>query len=284
MQIGFYTSTFSDRPIEEVFDFARASGFDAVEIDVGGHIKSPGKVGSVAAAAQDRGLIVSSIALFGNQLDPDPAKREALRQSTADYVSATAEAGVPILIIFPGRDATASEDANYRDFADYLNDLLTSPRSAALTLAIENWPGPNNDFIATTPEGWKKLGALVPSPRFGLEFDPSHLLKLGVDPYAAFDEVKHRTKILHAKDTAVDSARLQRVGYHGQGWWRYALPGLGLLDWTRFLRQARAAGYDGIVSVEHEDAEFGWPGMSLDLRKDGELRALAYLRQTLAAL
>ena len=45
MQIGFYTSTFSDRPIEEVFDFARASGFDAVEIDVGGHIKSPGKVG-----------------------------------------------------------------------------------------------------------------------------------------------------------------------------------------------------------------------------------------------
>ena len=51
-----------------------------------------------------------------------------------------------------------------------------------------------------------------------------------------------------------------------------------------FLRQARAAGYDGIVSVEHEDAEFGWPGMSLDLRKDGELRALAYLRQTLAAL
>ncbi len=177
MQIGFYTSTLNDRPIEEVLDFARGSGFDAVEIDVGGHIKSPDKVASVAAAARDRGLIVSSIALFGNQLDPTPAKREALRKSTTDYVSATAAAGIPILVIFPGRDPTASEDANYADFAGYVNDLLASPRSAALSLAIENWPGPNDDFIATTPEGWKKLGALVASPRFGLEFDPSHLIR-----------------------------------------------------------------------------------------------------------
>ena len=284
MQIGFYTSTLNDRPIEEVLDFARTSGFDAVEIDVGGHIKSPDKVASVAAAARDRGLIVSSIALFGNQLDPTPAKREALRKSTTDYVSATAEAGVPILVIFPGRDPTASEDANYADFADYVNNLLASPRSAALSLAIENWPGPNDDFIATTPEGWKKLGALVASPRFGLEFDPSHLIRLGIDPYAAFDEVKHAIKILHAKDTAINSARLQQVGYHGQGWWRYVLPGRGMLDWTRFLRQARAAGYNGIVSVEHEDAEFGWPGKSLDSRQEGERRALAYLKETLAAL
>ncbi len=284
MQIAFYTSTFNDRPIEEVLDFARVSGFDAVEIDVGGHIKSPDKVGTVVAAARDRGLIVSSIALFGNQLDPDPAKREALRKSTVDYASAIAETGVPILIVFPGRDPTASEEANYRDFADYLNGLLASPQSGALSLAIENWPGPNNDFIATTPEGWGTLGALVATPRFGLEFDPSHLLRLGIDPYAAFDEVKHRIKILHAKDTAIDSARLQQVGYPGQGWWRYVLPGMGMLDWTRFLRQASDAGYDGIVSVEHEDAEFGWPGKSLESRKEGERRALAYLKQTLAAL
>jgi hypothetical protein len=54
MQIGFYTSTFNDRPIEEVLDFAKASGFDAVEIDVGGHIKSPDNVGKVVKAARSR--------------------------------------------------------------------------------------------------------------------------------------------------------------------------------------------------------------------------------------
>jgi sugar phosphate isomerase/epimerase len=284
MKIGFYTSTFNDRPIDEVLDFARASGFDAVEVDVGGHIKSPDKVASVAAAARNRGLIVSSIALFGNQLDPDSAKRKTLRMETADYARAAAAAGVPILVIFPGRDETASDDDNYRSFADHLNGLMNTAGGGALTFAIENWPGPKNDFIATTPDGWRKLCALVPDPRFGLEFDPSHLLRLGVDPYAAFDEVKERVKILHAKDTVIDTARLQQVGYHGEGWWRYALPGLGMLDWTKFLRQARAAGYDGIVSVEHEDAEFGWPGKSRDLRLEGERRALAYLRRTIAAL
>lgn len=283
MQIGFYTSTFNDRPLDEVLDFARITGFDAIEIDVGGHIKSPDNVEKVVAAARDRDLIVSSIALFGNQLDPDARKRQELRKLSEAYAAATAAARVPILVIFPGRDNTASEEANYQSFADHVNALISNTPGEGLSFAIENWPGPNGDFIATTPDGWRKLGSLVTSPRFGLEFDPSHLLRIGVDPYAAFEEVKHRVKILHAKDTVIDPARLQAVGYHGQGWWRYALPGLGALDWTKFLRQARAAGYDSVISVEHEDGEFGWPGKDLDARKEGERRALAYLKRMLAA-
>jgi hypothetical protein len=85
-------------------------------------------------------------------------------------------------------------------------------------------------------------------------------------------------------NTAIDTARLQTVGYHGQGWWRYVLPGLGLLDWAKFLRQARFARHHDVISVEHEDAEFGWPRGNLDLCKDGETQALRYLERTLATL
>jgi sugar phosphate isomerase/epimerase len=283
MQIGFYTSTFNDRPIEEVLDFAKASGFDAVEIDVGGHIKSPDNVGKVVKAARDHGLRVSSIAFFGNQLDPDVAKRRELRRQTAAYAGAVAEAGVPILVIFPGRDQMASEEENYESFASHVNDVLSSAPSGALSIAIENWPGPNNDYIATTPGGWEKLLSLVTNSRFGLEFDPSHLLRVGVDHYGAFEAVKDRVKILHAKDTAIDAKRLHEVGYHGEGWWRYTLPGSGKLDWPKFLRQAQSAGYDDVISIEHEDAEFGWPGKDLEARKEGERRALAYLRKALSA-
>ena len=141
MLIGFYTSTFNDRPIEEVLNFAKTSGFDAIEIDVGGHIKSPDNVGNVVKAARDQGLRVSSIAFFGNQLDPDAAKRRELRKQTAAYASAAAEAGVPILVIFPGRDQTASEEENYESFASHMNDMLSSTPSSALSIAIENWPG-----------------------------------------------------------------------------------------------------------------------------------------------
>ncbi|MHC2220222.1 sugar phosphate isomerase/epimerase family protein [Rhizobium leguminosarum] len=284
MKIGFYTSTFNDRPLEEVVDFAASAGFDAIEIDVGGHIKTPDRVEAAVALARSRNLFVSSITYFGNQLDADRAKREALRAKTAEFAGAIGEAGVPIFVIFPGRDDTSSDEANYDDFADFANRLIAQTQSYGLTFAIENWPGPKDNFIGTTPRGWQELFQRISDPRFGLEFDPSHLIRIGVDPYQAMATVKDRIAILHAKDTAIDPGSLQAVGYHGKGWWQYKLPGLGLIDWPRFLRQARAAGFDGTLSIEHEDAAYGWPGKDLAARKDGERLGLDYLRNVLSGL
>ncbi|AVC46317.1 sugar phosphate isomerase/epimerase (plasmid) [Rhizobium leguminosarum] len=284
MKIGFYTSTFNDRPLEEVVDFAASAGFDAIEIDVGGHIKTPDRVEAAVALARSRDLFVSSITYFGNQLDADRAKREALRAKTAEFAGAIGEAGVPIFVIFPGRDDTASDEANYDDFADFANGLIAQTQSYGLTFAIENWPGPKDNFIGTTPRGWRELFQRISDPRFGLEFDPSHLIRIGVDPYQAMATVKDRIAILHAKDTAIDPERLQAVGYHGKGWWQYKLPGLGQIDWPRFLRQARGAGFDGTLSIEHEDAAYGWPGKDLAARKDGERLGLDYLRNVLSGL
>jgi len=58
MRIGFYTSTFNDRPLEEVVEFAASAGFDAIEIDVGGHLKTPERVRAAVALARDRNLFV----------------------------------------------------------------------------------------------------------------------------------------------------------------------------------------------------------------------------------
>jgi sugar phosphate isomerase/epimerase len=284
MKIGFYTSTFNDRPFEEVADFAAAAGFDAIEIDVGGHIKSPERVAAAVALARERNLYVSSITFFGNQLDPDRARREELRNRTADFAAAIGEAKVPVFVIFPGRDDTLSEETNYDEFAEYANRLLAGSQTSGLVFAIENWPGPKDNFIGTTPRGWQELFSRIESPRFGLEFDPSHLIRLGIDPYRALEAVKDRIAILHAKDTAIDPLTQQAVGYHGKGWWQYKLPGKGLLDWQKFLRQARSYGFDGTLSIEHEDAEYGWPGKDLDARKEGQRLGLAFLRDVLKAI
>lgn len=280
MRIGFYTSTFNDRPAEEVFDFAAEAGFEAIEIDIGGHIKTPDNVGRVVDSARQRGLYVSSVTLFGNQLDSDPAVRKERRDQTHGYAHAITDAGVPIFVMFPGRDQTVSEDDNYRDFADHALSLLDG--TGELGIAFENWPGMTDDYIATTPGGWSKLFALAGDSRLGLEFDPSHLIRLGIDPFAALAGVKDRVKILHGKDTLIDAAALQSGGYHSQGWWRYVIPGRGLLDWRKFLRAARAGGFDEVISIEHEDADFGWPRKDLLARQDGERSALASLRDALA--
>jgi sugar phosphate isomerase/epimerase len=284
MKIGFYTSTFNDRPFEEVADFAREAGFDAIEIDVGGHVKTPEGVDAAVKTARDRGLYVSSLAYFGNQLDPDAGRRAELRAKTHDFAQAVMEAQVPIFVIFPGRDGSATEEENYDSFAAHANALIAATQASGLHFAIENWPGPNDDFIATTPYGWQQLFARVTSPRFGLEFDPSHLLRIGIDPFAALEGVRDRIKILHAKDTSIDGERLQAVGYHGSGWWQYRLPGRGKLDWPKFIRQAQSYGFDGTVSIEHEDAAFGWPGKDLAARKEGERLGLGFLRNLLESI
>jgi sugar phosphate isomerase/epimerase len=284
MKIGFYTSTFNDRPFEEIVDFATSAGFDAIEIDVRGHIKTPDKVRAAVSLARDHGLFVSSIAFFGNQLDADRARRGELRALTGEFAEAIGEAGVPIFVIFPGRDDNADEEANYDDFADFANRLIERTTSSGLIFAIENWPGPKDNFIGTTPRDWEELFKRIPDKRFGLEFDPSHLIRIGVDPHTAMDAVKDRIAILHAKDTAIDATAQQALGYHRKGWWQYKLPGHGLLDWPRFLRQARTNGFDGTLSIEHEDAAFGWPGKDLAQRKEGERLGLAYLRNVLDTL
>jgi sugar phosphate isomerase/epimerase len=280
MKIGFYTSTFNDRPAEEVFDFAATAGFDAIEIDIGGHIKTPDKVENVVQSARQRGLYVSSVTLFGNQLDPDAAKRKTQRQQTRIFAEAINAAGVPIFVMFPGQDRTSSEDDNYKNFADHALSLLDG--TGTLSIAFENWPGMDDDFLATTPGGWAKLFALAKDKRIGLEFDPSHLIRLGIDPLTALEGVKDRIKILHGKDTSIDQTVLQQVGYHGAGWWRYVLPGRGLLDWPKFIAAARGYGFDDVISIEHEDADFGWPGKDLQARREGERQGLAYLRGVIA--
>ena len=278
MKIGFYTSTLGDRPIDEVIDFAAKEGFDAIEIDIGSHIPAPADLAPIVARARAKGLVVSSVTLFGNQLEPDAAKRAQLRDRTKAYLEAAADAGVPIFVFFPGRNPDATEDENYNDFAAWSKELLAATKASPIRLVMENWPGPDKTFIAVNPVGWRKLFALVTDPRLGLEFDPSHLIWQDIDPMAARKEFASRIAILHGKDTVLNREIIEPAG---NPWFRYVLPGRGLLDWKAFLASARADGFDDIISIEHEDNDFGWPKGDLDARREGHRVALANLRKYL---
>jgi sugar phosphate isomerase/epimerase len=280
MKVAFYTSTLGDQPVNEVIQWAQQAGFDGIEIDVNRHLSdSPGTIIELARCAE---LDVPSITLFGNLLHSDQAERERIRSRARAIAKEAINARVPTLVLFPGRNEQADEASNYEDIAGFLNELASLSTDGSFRIALENWPGMHKDFVATTPLGWGKLFSRIEYPNVGIEFDPSHLLWQGIDPYQAAAEVRDRIFLLHGKDTKLFSDRVQSVGYCGN-WWEYRLPGRGELNWKQFLTFAKEKlGFDGYVSIEHEDREYAWPNGDVETRKKGFAYGLSQLRQALA--
>lgn len=279
VQFGFFTAALNDQPIEEVAHWAAGAGFDALEIDVSRHIGDLSRAGGAIEAVRRAGLEVCALACSPSLMSADQAVRSRTRATLEATVEAALEHGVGIVVSFPGRDESLSEQENYRALAEYYAPLLERAAQGNVKIVIENWPGPRKDFLATTPAGWATLFAAVPAPNLGLNFDPSHLVWQGIDHEAALRAVAERVFLAHAKDTEIFAERLQQTGYFGSDWWTYRLPGHGRIDWRRWLALLREVGFDGVVSVEHEDDDWGWgAGDTVEQRQAGLVEALRVLR------
>jgi sugar phosphate isomerase/epimerase len=103
---------------------------------------------------------------------------------------------------------------------------------------------------------WDKLFELLPDDNFGLNLDPSHLYFMQIDHLAAVRDYADRIFHAHAKDTEVFDAKRAREGnftFSFHSWWRYRMPGLGEINWSRFIDALLQIGYEGTLSTEHED-------------------------------
>jgi sugar phosphate isomerase/epimerase len=102
-----------------------------------------------------------------------------------------------------------------------------------------------------------------------LNFDPSHLTWIGIDPVEAVRPYLDHIPHAQAKDVELFGDRRNRYGFFGKarerpddnpwdvGWWRYRVPGLGEVDWVRLVDAMYEGGFDGVLSVEHEDPVWG---------------------------
>jgi sugar phosphate isomerase/epimerase len=183
--------------------------------------------------------------------------------------------GVPTVGTFIGRDITRSIAENADMAPQVLQPLLERARAAGVALALENclvtsWhPDGYPANLAYSPELWDwaiELG-------FTLNFDPSHLVTIGIDPLQVLSDYTSHVSHVQAKDVKMLPERIQRYGYFNRAIdrsdpakrniWRYRMPGSGQVDWTGILRMLRAGGYDGVVSIEHEDPDYGGDGATV---------------------
>jgi sugar phosphate isomerase/epimerase len=300
MQLGLFTSAFPDTPLEAVATWAAANGYQALELAAWPLSRAERRYAGVThvdvetldrpgAAAlrtllRDLGLGISNLGYYPNPLDPDPAVAGPAIAHLHKVIDAAALLEVPVVGTFVGRDWRRTVAENLEVFARVWPPIVRYARDRGIRIAIENcpmlfsedeWPGGKN--LATSPDLWSRLWEILPDDHFGLNLDPSHLVWQMIDPERVVREFAPRIFHVHAKDLMIDREGLYRHGIlsQGMGWQVPRLPGLGDMDWKRFLSALHRAGYQGVVSVEHEDRDFEG---SLDKVQRGFLIARDHLR------
>lgn len=275
----------------EKLAFATAAGYEGVVVTTNDSFDpeklTDSQIDGVLATSRETGARIISIECMGgtNHIDPDPAARARANARFIHCLEFAHRLGCKFCGTFSGGIPGADFDRQSKELAEVVNEKYVPVMDRLdISMGWENYPTEEN--FATVPAAWEKVFSLVPSPRLGLEFDPSHLVRQFIDPIAAAWQFRDRIRAGHLKDTEIIQPVLQEVGIHGDGWWRYRIPGQGLIDWPKFITVLLQAKFQGGVAVEHEDEFWDSPHASRgpdfpQERKDGFILAHRFLTQFL---
>jgi sugar phosphate isomerase/epimerase len=307
VKIGLFVAVYADRALEDALDAAVSAGCEAVEIVSGAwspHCR-PAELlddgaarDALASLVADRGLVVSALSCHANPLHPDPDVAAAADRSYRDTVRLAAELEIRTVVTFsgcPGESerslrpswVTCSWPDDYPETLAWQWDERVLPywaeaagfaRAQGVRVAIEPHPG----FVVYNTASMLRLrdgaGDVV-----GVNFDPSHLFWQQMDPVACVHALGDAIFHVHAKDTGFREEMLAVNGVletlpgaqTAERSWIFRSVGAGhpVAFWHELAVALRGVGYDGALSIEHED-----PLLS---REDGLAIAVATLREAL---
>jgi sugar phosphate isomerase/epimerase len=283
MKLGFLTACLPQRSLGAIAAWASAAGYEALEVAAwpalgdrpftathldAGHFTAA-EAEQVTSLFADHDLTLSSLAYYDNNLHPDPAERAAVNRHVLACIDAAALLGCPTVGTFVGRDPSTTVTENLREAERVFAPLVDHAGEKGVKLIIENcvmegWhPDGYPGNLAYSPELWEWMFSIG----LYLNYDPSHLVWMGIDPVEAVRPYIDRIPHAQAKDIQLFPERRNRYGWPGKavsredpwdvGWWRYRVPGLGDVDWRRLVDTLYEGGFDGVLSVEHEDPVWG---------------------------
>lgn len=259
--IGFRRMGFDwHRDLDSLIAWTKAQGLELIDLGRDGD--------SSAKVVIDAGLSVGSVDLLEWQamISADKARRAEAVAKNADYVKACAAVGVRnfFLVMLP-EDPTRPRKENFGYMLESFAELAVSLEEVAGQVVIEGWPGPG--ALCCTPEGYRAFFEHCPSKTMGINYDPSHLLRMGIDPIRFLGEFIGRVYHVHGKDCTIINENLYEYGSEqaptfaqpipwGHMHWRYTIPGHGLSRWPKILSMLDQHGYKGGISIELEDVKY----------------------------
>mgnify|MGYP004502005985 FL=1 len=300
MKFGLLTAICDGMTFEEVVDFAAESQLECLEvacwpqggaqrryagvshIDVANLTKE--KAAYIKKYCEEKGVEISSLAYYPNPLDPDEEKRKGYIEHIYKLMDASVMLGVNMITTFIGRDSSKNVDENMELVKEIWTPIMRRAEEKGVRVAIENcpmlftndeWPGGQN--IMTTPANWRRVFEILDSPNLGINYDPSHFVWQQIDYIKPLYEFKDKIFHVHYKDIKVYQDKLREVGVMALPleYMTPKIPGLGDVDWGRYVSALTDIGFNGCSVIEVEDKAFE---ENLDSAKRAILLSAKYLR------
>jgi sugar phosphate isomerase/epimerase len=285
------TAPYGGRPLAEILPELAEMGVRAVELGTGNHpgddhcrldelLDNGAAQQELLALVESHGMSISALSQHGNPLHPRRDVATRAHETWRKTVELAAQLDVPIVNAFSGcpGDGIDSRYPNWVTCAwppEYLELLEWQWRERVVPywqreesfaggrgvrVAIEMHAG----FVVYNPTSLLRLRHAT-GDDLGANFDPSHLFWQGIDPLEAITVLAEDGAIfhVHAKDTYLDQAMIRTKGildleplaHVEHRSWSFRTVGLGHDErtWQAIIAGLRAAGYDYVVSIEHED-------------------------------
>ena len=283
MKLGVVSAILDTYTYEEMMDFASENGFECVEVACWPQGKAERRYAGVSHInaeqvledavyaqhiidyANEKNVQISSLAYYPNVMDGNPEKREAAADHLKKLIKASSKLGVDMVTTFIGRDQTKTVEENLELVKEIWPSILALAEEEGVKIAIENcpmlfgadqWPGGQN--LMTTPAIWRKVFEILPSKNLGINYDPSHFVWQMIDYIQPIYEFKEKIFHVHYKDIKVYKDRLNQVGImaYPLDFMSPKLPGLGDVNWGKYVSALTDIGYEGCTCIEIEDKAF----------------------------
>ena len=309
MKLSVFAVLLQDKPFDEACAYLASQGVQAVEIGCGGFpgkdhcdpvelLNDDAKLEAFKSTLKKYNLEIAALSSHGNAVHPDKAVAKQFHDDFENAVLLAEKLGVKTVVSFSGCPGGSPEDKTPNwvtcpwpdDFSHILeyqwNEVLIPYwkkevefcKAHGVRVAFEMHPG----FCVYNPETLMKLRAAV-GDTIGANFDPSHLFWQGIDPVAAIRYLGDAIYYFHAKDTKIDEINTAANGVldtkpYGDEInraWIFRSVGYGHSHqvWKDMMSALRMVGYDGCISIEHED--------SLMTPGEGLSKAIAMLKDVM---
>lgn len=281
MKLGIVSAIFNQSNFEEMIDIVVDSGLECVEVACWpkgkaerryagvSHIDTKNlteeKAQEILAYCEKKQVEISALAYYPNPLDEDLEKRQEVIDHLYTLIDAAKLLDVKLVTTFLGRMPSKSVSENLKEVAKVWPPIIKYAEEQEIKIAIENcpmlftedeWPGGQN--LMTTPSNWQKVFEILDSDNFGINYDPSHFVWQHIDYIEPLYKFKDKIFHVHYKDIKLYPNKLKEVGIMATPleYMSPKLPGLGDVDWGKYVSALTDIGYNGYTCIEVEDRAY----------------------------